>query len=247
MIVPPVSTLEGPDRFVRQFLQQTSVRRGQSARFDPENWEGWSEAEVAGCVRALAWDFLEGAGRGFDWIEASHRAEFVLAAHYYNAIRTAEIDPAPPWCINFYDPFAGEGIEVEIKPPSGLLADPLPGTPVPKAVLESRRARATLMVPPAFNALAAADTALWTGVKGVSDFFQTTGRLPLIATGAALVMWKALQASHQVRAGSVYRGIREPSRLDWAPGEMRVAYARSGDHIVAAVSASPAEATVFLE
>lgn len=243
----PISLDAGPDLNVRTFLHDWFEQNRETAGFSLEDWKDWPDSAVAGVVRALALDYLEGHGSGFDWVTASYQAEFFLAGTYHEVAFDAAIDPAPRLTLNFYDPYLREGLELQMEPPSDIAMDPVPGLPAPPSPTESRRARSPLMVPPAGNAQQAVDQALVTGARQLSEFFQVTNRLPLQFMGAALTLWRGLQASHHIRGGAVYRGIRNPSRPVVPEGSMRLVYARTGDHIMAAVAANPAEASLFLD
>lgn len=243
----PVPIQDGPDYHVRKFLHDAFDRHAaQGKAFDPDDWTHWSEEEVAGTIRALAQDYLAGPGKGYDWMLASQRAELVIAATYHEVAHRAGLSPAPRMYINFFDPFMGEGLEVEMSPPSGLVMDPIPGSAPAPAPTNSQRSRAQLTVEPPEDCLEAVDKALWTGANQLSEFFQTHSRLPLIMMGGMLTLWKALQVAHTPRAGIIFRGLRNPERPEVPEGEMRLVYARSGDHVMAAVNMDPDGANLLL-
>lgn len=243
----PISLDPGVDLNVRTYLHGLFEAHRNEPGFTLDDWKGWTEAEQAGAIRALAQDYLEGPGQGFDWIAAAEQAEFVLAATYYEVAHAAQLNPAPRLYLNFFDPFIGEGLELSMEPPSDIAMDPVPGAPAPTASNESRRARAVLMVAPSGDALKAVDLALVTGLRQLSDFFQATHRLPLMFMGAALTIWKALQVSHHVRAGAIFREITNPEIPSQPPGSMRIVYARSSPRVMDVVTANPVEATLYLD
>lgn len=245
--VNPISLDPGIDLNIRTHLHGVFEAHKNEPGFSLDNWTTWTEAEQAGAIRALANDYLEAHGRGFDWVTAGQQAEFVLAGTFHEVAFRSGVQPAPPLNLNFFDPFMGEGLELRMEPPSDIPMDPVPGSPVALAPQESQRARAVLMVAPPGDALKAVDKALTTGLTQMSEFFQATHQLPLIFMGAALTIWKAMQMSHHVRAGAVFRGIRNPNDPTVPEGSMRVLYARSSPQLLEIINANPAESTLFLD
>lgn len=243
----PISLEPGVDLNIRTYLHGLFEAHHSEPGFTLDDWKGWSDAEQAGAIRALAQDYLEGAGGGFDWVSAGQQAEFMLAATYHEVAYSVGIQPPPRLYLNFFDPFIGEGFELQMEAPSDIPMDPVPGAPVAEAPTDSRRARAVLMIPPSGDALKAVDMALVTGLRQFSEFFTATHRLPLMFMGAALTLWKALQVSHHVRAGAVFRGITNPQMPSLPEGSMRIVYARSGPRIVDVVAANPADSTLYLD
>lgn len=242
----PISLANGPDQHIRTFLHGLFERNRSNAAFSLEDWGAWEGEDVAGAIRALANDYLATHGAGFDWVTAGHEAEFVLAAVFHEVAHSAGIVPAPRLYLNFFDPFMGEGFELEAVPPSDIVMDPLPGAPV-ASTSDSQRVRALLMVPPGGDATKAASPALVAGARQLSEFFEVTNRLPLMFMGAALTMWRGLQASHHVRAASIYREIRNTDRPEIPVGSMRLLYARTGDKVMAAAQANPQDINLFIE
>lgn len=243
----PMSLEPGVDLHTRTFLHNLFEAHRNTPGFNLDDWKDWTEAEQAGVIRALAQDYLDGHGRGHDWVSAGYQAEFVLASTYYEIAHNAQLSPAPVLNLNFYDPYMEEGFELQLAPPSDIAMDPVPGMAPAAGPLNSQRARAPLMLAPAGNCLEAVDLALVTGLRQLSEFFQATHRLPLMFMGAALTLWKSLQVSHHVRAGALFREITNPNLPTMPSGDMRILYARAGDHVRQAVDANPVEANLFLD
>ncbi len=245
----PVPIEPGPDLHVRKFLHATFDAHAQKGRlFNINDWSDWSEAEIAEVVRCVARDYLDGNGNGFDWVSAAERAEFVMAGVYNEVASESGNWPAPVMMVNFYDPFIGEGIELQMGPPLDIEMDPIPGmAPVdPDAVVASSRAQAPLRLSPPGDAMKAVDGALVEGVNQLGTFFANKGRLPLMMVGAMLTLWRGLQASHHVRGGAVYRDIHDPSRPELQRGDMQILFSRSSERINGVIAANPEEATLFL-
>ena len=241
----PLSLSNGPDQHIRSFLHGLFERSRANPSFSLDDWGAWESEDVAGAIRALSKDYLETHGSGFDWVTAGHEAEFVLTSTFHEVAHASGIVPAPRLYLNFFDPFMGEGFEMETMPVSDIPMDPVPGSTMTNPT-DSERARSPLMVQPAGDATAAASPALVAGARQLAEFFETTNRLPLMFMGAALTMWRGLQASHHVRAGSVYRQITNPNKPDLPAGDMRIVYARTGDRVMAAAQANPNEVSLFL-
>lgn len=246
--INPFEINPGPDLNIRTYMHDLfEAYRAQGEVLETLDWRKWKESEAAGAVRAIAQDFLEAHGRGFDWVSAAYGAEFVMAATLHDLAHRAGLSPAPRFYLNFYDPFMREGLEIEMMPPAvGVAMDPLPGQAAAPKNDESQRARAQLMVAPAGDALKVVDQALITGLTQVSTFFENFGQLPLVFMGASLAMWKGLQASHHVRAGTIYRGIKNPEDPSLPIGDMRIVYVRSGEVVKAAIDAEPSKVDFFL-
>lgn len=243
----PIPTHSGPDFHVRSFLHQAFEARSQRGEaFDVNNWSGWAPAEVAGVIRALAHDFLDAHGKGWDWLSAAFQAEFMMAATYHEVAFDAGISPAPPMHVNFFDPDMGEGVEVLMEPPSKMKMDPLPGAEPPRVNTNTVRSRSRLIVAPPGHCLEVSDASLKAGADQLAEFFQSHSRLSLIMMGSCLTIWKGLQVSHTARAGIIFRGIRNTVRSEVPEGEMRLVYSRTGPHMIDASQQDPDGSTLFL-
>ena len=245
----PVPTHPGPDFHVRSFLHQAFESHAQKGSvFDLNDWSKWSEAEVAGVIRALSHDFLDAHGKGYDWLEAALQAEFVMAGTYHEVAHDAGLSPAPPMNVNFFDPEMGEGIEILMEPPSRMKMDPIPGATIPATPANPNtvRSRSRLLVAPPGNCLEVSDGSLKSGAEQLAEFFVSHSRLSLIMMGACLTIWKGLQVAHTARAGIIFRGIRNTVRPEIPEGEMRLVYARTGPHMIEASQEDPDGASLFL-
>lgn len=250
---PFSSNIDVKNKNINQYLfnlYESKIKQDPS--FDPYNWTNWSMKEIADAVKAVAQDFYDVDGQGYDWISAAAEAERFIACDFYSLVVSANMSQEPLMKINFMDPAYGEGFIFEMireqkKELKGL--DPLPGVVVPFPQPESkvsRRGYAALTIGPAFNALLADDRAIIEAVNQVGTFYSQKDGRAIRYAGAFLTMWKALQVGHKVRAAAVYRNIHNPQDANFPIGAVEMTYHRGGPFTEDAIKDNVSQMSVDL-
>lgn len=242
----PFSPAPGPELNVRTHLHGLFEANVNKPGWSPDFWDAWTDQEVADTIRAVARDYQADHGRGFDVMSAAAHAEFVFSS-LYNDLTLGASDDLPPLVVNFYDPIVDEGFELVASRPSTVRLSPVPGAAPTPVNENSARARASMDLPPAFDAHFSHPAALLQGAVGISEYIGAKNRFPLQMMGACLAMWRGLQVSHTVRAGAIYRGIHDPKQPDRPKGDVRLVYGRGGDYVLRALEADPAGGQFFLD
>lgn len=225
----------GPSAMANAFIQNRIMTK--YPQWDGITWSAWTPREIAEMVRAIAQDYLEDHGHGHDWQEAGNQAQFVLCGIYNDVLnfRTNGQASGHEYDMRLTVTWPGREESFEIllmRPSEHLLAPvPLPNGTVAVRELTSIVGQASVRAVAPFDCLRMPDEGILALLDLLSAFLESKDRLSLMMAAAMLVRWKGCQVSQVVQGGAVYRQVKNPEYPQFAETDVRILYARTGNHL----------------